>query len=170
MDQFFSNVFQPRGSTRGPVNLASAALAPRHISVDVKEHEKQFEIIADLPGCEKKDVSIDIDENVLTLSVEQTTESEDKSPAGAEEMSTESESKPAEEAAESEETEKKKEPEYPRYHRMERTRNFSSRSMRLPDNVVMDSLKAKMDHGVLSITVDKTKPADLPKSRRVLIN
>jgi HSP20 family protein len=49
-------------------------------SVDVKETDTHVQIIADMPGMEKKDIKIDLDEDnrVLTLSGERNYEKEDK--------------------------------------------------------------------------------------------
>ena len=41
-----------------------------HPNFDVKKNEKEYLVIADLPGMEKKDVKIDIVDNVLTISGE----------------------------------------------------------------------------------------------------
>lgn len=46
-------------------------------SVDIKEDKKSYEISAELPGLEVKDISLDISDNVLTISGEKKTEKKD---------------------------------------------------------------------------------------------
>lgn len=43
-------------------------------SVDIKEDKKSYEISAELPGLEVKDISLDISDNILTVSGEKKTE------------------------------------------------------------------------------------------------
>ncbi len=43
-------------------------------SVDIKEDKKSYEITAELPGLEVKDISLDISDNILTVSGEKKTE------------------------------------------------------------------------------------------------
>ena len=53
----------------------SAAWAP---SVDIKESGTEYVVYASLPGLEKKDINVSVENNVLTLSGERNTETEDK--------------------------------------------------------------------------------------------
>lgn len=46
--------------------------------VDVHDADKQFEIHAELPGVKKKDISITLQDGVLTISASKNTESEKK--------------------------------------------------------------------------------------------
>ena len=50
-------------------------------AVDVKETEKEFFLTADMPGLDKKDVSIDIHDGVITIQGERSTDN-DKSVDG----------------------------------------------------------------------------------------
>jgi HSP20 family protein len=47
-------------------------------SVDVVETEKEFEITAELPGLEEKDVQVNVADNVLTIKGEKKAEKEEK--------------------------------------------------------------------------------------------
>lgn len=47
-------------------------------AMDVKEGEGELTIMADLPGVDKKDVTISVEENVLTLKGERKSEKEEK--------------------------------------------------------------------------------------------
>lgn len=140
LDNFFSNVFMPMPQS---TMTAQPSRVPRHINLDVKETENQFLITADMPGCQKDDVSVDVDENIVTISAEKKSETKDESPEGAD---------------------------FPKYHRIERTTEFSSRTIRMPENVNMETLTGKMDHGVLSLSMDKHKAPKEPPTRKVTIN
>lgn len=57
---------------RQPQNLA---LQMQHnnariMKLDIKENEKEYEIIADVPGVKKDNLSVDVKNNVLTISAE----------------------------------------------------------------------------------------------------
>ncbi|WJG08606.1 Hsp20/alpha crystallin family protein [Aliiglaciecola sp. LCG003] len=56
-----------------PFKLNGQLLSP---DVDVSEDKKSYKISADLPGLDSKDISLDISDNVLTISGERKTESE----------------------------------------------------------------------------------------------
>lgn len=45
----------------------SFGVAPAGFRVDIEEDEKQYRLHADLPGAEKSDVSISVEDNVLTV-------------------------------------------------------------------------------------------------------
>lgn len=52
-------------------NVATANWAP---SVDIKEDDKNFTLLADIPGVEPKDIEITMDNNVLTIKGERQSE------------------------------------------------------------------------------------------------
>ena len=64
------------GFSRGFPSLASPATLP---SMDVSETENLIEIVAELPGLEKKDVEINISDNILTIRGQKKNEREEKS-------------------------------------------------------------------------------------------
>lgn len=41
----------------------------RQMKVDIREDEKNYIIEAELPGCDKDEINLEVDENVLTISV-----------------------------------------------------------------------------------------------------
>ncbi len=47
-----------------------STLVPHNMMMDIKETEKSYDLIIDLPGVEKKDISILVDGNDLTITAE----------------------------------------------------------------------------------------------------
>ena len=64
IDEFFNDAVATRRSTFAP-------------SIDISETEKQFMIDVELPGMEKKDIDINLENGRLTISGERKFESED---------------------------------------------------------------------------------------------
>jgi HSP20 family protein len=96
------------------------------------------EVQADLPGLKKEEISVDIDNNVLTLKVAH----EEKK----EETRTDD---PEKEGATT-------------WHRTERSRVYVMRSIVLPEAANTDAAKATYNNGVLSINFPKKAPAPPP--------
>jgi hypothetical protein len=59
--------FDPFRNLREPLNLGGTAFSP---SVDVSESDSGYEISAELPGIEDKDIELTLRDNVLTLKAE----------------------------------------------------------------------------------------------------
>lgn len=70
-NDFFSGFGHLPASTTNSDSLAG-------MRVDVHDAEKQYEINAELPGVKKKDISIELDDGVLTVSATKSTETEKK--------------------------------------------------------------------------------------------
>lgn len=98
----------------------------RDMHLDVMEFENTFEIRADLPGMNKNDIQVHVDNDVVTVSVEK----EDKRDEDKEEQGV-------------------------RYHRMERSSQFVRRTVRMPETANLDQIKAKYDNGVLQLNIPK---------------
>ena len=67
----FTRGFPAMGSGQGTVS----AMVP---TMDVAETDKEYEITAELPGLEEKDVQINVADNVLTIKGEKKAEKEEK--------------------------------------------------------------------------------------------
>jgi HSP20 family protein len=50
--------------------MTSGASSPSKIAFDVKESEKSFEVLADVPGIRKEDIDVSIRDHILTLKAE----------------------------------------------------------------------------------------------------
>ena len=111
---------------RGGIRFEVGDFTPR---VDIAETDNALTVHAELPGIDKKDVKITInDGNILTISGEKKRE---------------------------EKTEDKEK----NYMRIERSYGSFARSFTLPDNVSTENINAAFDNGVLTITVPKKEPA-----------
>jgi HSP20 family molecular chaperone IbpA len=98
----------------------------RGIAIDVKETPKAFEVKADMPGVDKKDVKVNIDGDVLSLSVEsKKNKDEEKEQNGV------------------------------KYHRVERSSQWVQRRVRLPESADLHKITAKMENGVLRLDIPK---------------
>ena len=108
----------------------SGTLAPL---VDVKDEGNTITVATDLPGVDKKDVDIDISDNVIRISARCGRESESTDEG---------------------------------YARRERTYSMFSRTLTLPATVTPQGAKAKLENGVLTVTLPKQQIED---KQRILI-
>ena len=101
--------------------------------VDVKDEGNNITVTADLPGVDKKDVDIDIRDNVMSISARCARESESTDEG---------------------------------YTRRERTYGMFSRTLTLPSAVTSEGAKARLENGVLTVTVPKQQ---LEEKQRIMI-
>ncbi|HOV16780.1 MAG TPA: Hsp20/alpha crystallin family protein [Candidatus Cloacimonadota bacterium] len=94
----------------------------RAMPMDIIERDKEFELLANLPGFKKEDVRIAVQDNQLVI-----------------------------EANTSEKKEEKKGTMY----RCERYSGNYRRTLYLPDNADVSKIQAKMENGVLKLTIPK---------------
>ena len=70
MDDIFNNLFL---FNRRRLDTDYRGWTPR---VDIQEHEENFEISAEIPGMDKNEISIEVQENILTIRGEKKSEEE----------------------------------------------------------------------------------------------
>ena len=109
--------------------------------VDVKENKDSYSLQMDLPGATEKDVDIEIDHGVMTISSVKTAEKEEKN----------------------EKNEKKEEG---KWLIRERTTSQFARRFTLPDDVDETKVTASFKNGVLNVTM--TRKA-LPEPKKIAI-
>lgn len=102
-----------------------------HMALDLAETETEFKIKVDVPGVDKDNVTLDVTRD-NTLVIK------------------------AERKNEKEVVDDKK-----HYHRVERSYGAVSRTVRLPETANVDTTAAKMENGVLEITVGKREPPQM---------
>jgi len=113
-------------------------LRPYHTAsmmpVDFKDEGKNYMVSADMPGVDRENVQLSIDDDVLTVKID----------CGEE-----------------------KEEEKENYLMKERYRMSCQRSLRLPGEVLADKVDAKMENGVLNITLPKKEPTEKPGPKTI---
>lgn len=76
IDDLFSDFFSGPLMQRFDVPLAEGGvIAPR---VDVSETSKKFDVVAELPGVDQKDIDLAIADGILTIKAEKKSEKEEK--------------------------------------------------------------------------------------------
>lgn len=95
-------------------------------NVDIKETQDAIVLAAELPGLDKKDVTVSVEKGVLTISGERDFEQDEKRED---------------------------------YHLVERNYGKFTRRFRFGDHIDTEHISAKMDKGVLTITLKKTREA-----------
>ena len=105
-------------------NFAPKMFSPK---VDVKETKDAYTLHMDLPGMSEKDVDIELDHNVLTLSSKHEETSEKKSDENEDE----------------------------KYLIRERRCSSFSRRFTLPDDVSSDNISASFKNGVLTVIIPR---------------
>lgn len=106
-------------------------LALHDVAVDVSETDDHVTVTADLPGYDRSDITVTVDDDQLTIT-------------GEHEESTDESSDEADEQV--------------HYHRRERTHRTVSRSLRLPAAVDETAASAAYRNGVLTVTLPKQTP------------
>jgi len=64
----FDNVF--RGFLVPPLNSETRAPTPAQFRMDVTENDKEYQVLAEIPGVKKEDISVTIDGNEVAVSAE----------------------------------------------------------------------------------------------------
>jgi HSP20 family protein len=124
-DLFFPSIFDFDRQLGRP---SSGVPAQRGIAIDVVEKEKAIEVHADIPGVQKSDIKLNVEGDILTISVQkEEKKEEEKSNNGV------------------------------KYHRSERSASYAKRALRFPETADLSSVKAKYENGTLCVEVPKVE-------------
>lgn len=141
MNELFNTLFQAMDEQmQNDDYYTTSTISP---SVDISETKDAYTIEMDLPGKTEKDINIELDRNVLTISsakevVKETTDKEN----------TETTEKPAEPAA--------------KWLLKERRTSKFARRFTLPEDINAEQIAASFKNGVLNIIVPR-KELEAPK-------
>jgi HSP20 family protein len=124
--------------TRGAGANGGSMLMP---TIDVSETGKEIEVTVDLPGLERKDVDISLENDVLTIRGEKKIETkpddkDDKDDKGGKDKT---------------------------YHVAERSYGVFYRVIQLPPGIDPSKVQATMSKGVLKVTIPKPTPSSAAK-------
>lgn len=122
-DDFFSDMWSP-----------SVSHSSETFKMDIQDNDSSYLVEADLPGVNKDEINLQLEENVLTIQVSR---------------------------------EESEEQEQNNYVRRERKFSSMNRSIRLAD-VKSEEIDAKLENGVLIITVPKVSKSE--KVKQIEIN
>jgi HSP20 family protein len=104
-------------------------------SIDVSETDKEIEVTVDLPGLERKDVDISLENDVLTIRGEKKIDAKPGDKNGKDKT----------------------------YHVAERTYGVFYRVIQLPPGIEPSKVQATMSHGVLKVSIPKPTPSAAAK-------
>ncbi len=141
MNELFNTLFQAMDEQmQNDDYYTTSTISP---SVDISETKEAYTIEMDLPGKTEKDINIELDRNVLTISSvkEVTKETTDKE-------KTETKEKPAEPAT--------------KWLLKERRTSKFARRFTLPEDINAEQIAASFKNGVLHIVVPR-KELEAPK-------
>ena len=133
LDRFFDNFWAPAHS-QAEEDSVRDFFAPR---VDIKEMDDHYEVTAELPGVKKEDISITLEDGILSI-----------------------------EAETSQEEKEEKEKREGKVIRQERRYGKYRRSFNLGGGVHEEDISASFDDGVLKLSAPKAKE-EVPQQRRI---
>ena len=122
---------------------------PKHpghelMRTDVNETDKAYELCIDLPGFDKKDIKVKLEDGLLTVSAERVEEDEEREdPSG----------KPRKNG---------------RVIRKERYVGSMARSWYVGEDTDREKVAAKYENGVLKLTVPKVEKKELPEDQKYI--
>ena len=137
--------------------------------INLSEDEKNYYIHADLPGLNKDQVKMELSEDnrLITISGERKTVIDHSNENEPETESKEKANETKEKSNEESEKESKKESKNEnnkKYSRIECSYGKFSRSFSIPENADINNIHAKLENGVLEVTISKIEtPKQEPK-------
>ncbi|OUM64088.1 hypothetical protein PIROE2DRAFT_9253 [Piromyces sp. E2] len=145
--------------------------------INLSEDAKNYYIHADVPGLNKDQIKMELseDNHFITISGERKTiinHSEDKENENTNENKNETESTETNETKDETKKESKKEfkkENNTKYSRIECNYGKFSRTFSIPENADVNTIQAKLDNGVLEVTIAKIEPPKQEPKRSIQI-
>ncbi len=113
------------------------------MNTDIKESDSEYEMVIDLPGFKKDEVSVALENGYLTISAAKGLENNE---------------------AENEEEKKKG-----NYIRQERYCGSCQRSFYVGDALTVEDIKGQFKHGILKLTIPKSTAHAMPNNKYIAI-
>jgi len=132
--------------------------------INLSEDENNYYIHADLPGMKKDQVKMELsdEDRVLTISGERETIIDDSDKASKKDSIKEKNNKENtnenKKSKKEEQNETKNEENNKKYSKIECSYGKFSRSFSIPENADINNIQAKMENGVLEVTLKKMEP------------
>ena len=142
--------------------------------INLSEDEKNYYIHADLPGLNKDQVKMELSEDnrLITISGERKTvinhSNENETETESKEKANETKEKSNEESEKESKKESKNE-NNKKYSRIECSYGKFSRSFSIPENADINNIHAKLENGVLEVTISKIEPPKQESKRSIQI-
>ncbi len=108
------------------------------MKTDVREHEHSFEVDVELPGFKKDEIKLSLESGYLNISVAKTVNNEEK------------------------------EEKTGKIIRQERYSGAMSRSFYVGDDITEEDIKAKLDNGVLCLTIPKKEAKPVKPEKKMI--
>ena len=131
-DDFDRDFF--RGFGR-PEHVLYGKNAARMMKTDVKETDEGYEVDVDLPGFNKDEIKLELNNGYLTISTEKSLNKENKG----------------------------------KMLRQERYVGTMQRTFFVGESLTEEDIKAKMEHGVLTLTIPKKETPKLPEKKTIAL-
>lgn len=125
-------------SVRGVDRQLYGKNAAREMRTDVREHEDHYDVIIDLPGFKKEDITLSLENGYLTVTAAKGLDKDEKDKEG-------------------------------RVIRQERYAGTLQRSFHVGSALTEEDVSAKLEHGVLTLTVPKKEARKVPEKRIIRI-
>lgn len=108
------------------------------MKTDIKDHETNYEMVVDLPGFKKDEISVELDNGYITISAARGLDQD------------------------------KQEKETGRYIRRERYAGACQRSFYVGEDLRQEDIKAEFKHGILTLCIPKKQPAVEEKKNKYI--
>ena len=161
-DNLLRNVYGGGRGSSGGGDGGGTGLAP--YGVDVREDADHIYVEAELPGFRKEDVDITLENQTLTITAQRTEQQTGDGNGGGQQAG-----QPAQAGKAKGGPQGGQQPPHPQGDWLLRERRYTrfQRSFTLPPTVDEASVNARLDHGVLTVTLNKreeTKPRKITVS------
>lgn len=153
--------YYPEREAKKPEKKSYGHTSKSLMKTDIKEDEKGYELLMDLPGYEKNEIAIKLDKGYLTVTATKETESKKESQDG------EKKEAAGEQAADEKAAEKPQKPSF-KYICKERFSGSCQRTFYVGEEVEQEDIKAAFKNGVLVLNIPKPEKKEKPETDKYI--